>query len=135
MFLQSSHTLRPLTKLTGDKLFIWGAKQQIAFDEMKAVMAANCLNAYPDLNWPFDIVCDASDYQLGAAILQKGRPLAYYSRTLQSAETSYTTTEKELLSILETLKEYRPMLYGGRLKVYTDHKNLTFCTMSINRIL
>ena len=77
-------------------------------------------------------MCDASDYQLGAAVLQKGQPVAYFSRTLIPAETNYTITEKELLSIVETLKEYRPMLYGGQLNIYTDHKNLTFRTMMVS---
>lgn len=69
MFPRSSHVLQPLTMLIGDKPFIWGKEQADTFNEMKVIMAADCLNAYHDLGIPFDVVCDASDYQLGATIL------------------------------------------------------------------
>ena len=55
---------------------------------------------------------DASDYQLGAVILQNNKPIAFYNRRLTSAQEKYTITERELLAILETLKEYRNILLG-----------------------
>jgi hypothetical protein len=53
-----------------------------------------------------DVHTDASHYQLGAVISQDARPIAFYSRKLQPAQVRYTTTERELLSFVETLKEF-----------------------------
>ena len=79
---------------------------------------------------------DTSDYQLGAEIIQNKRPIAYWSRLLQPTQQKYTRTEKELLAIILCLKEYEKILYGAReIKVFTDHKNLTFNTLSVKRVL
>ena len=89
---------------------------------------------YLDYNQPFRIYTDASDFQLGSALIQNGRPLAYFSKKLTSAQKNYTTTEKELLAIVPTLKEYRQILIGCKIHIYTDHKNLTCRTFSVQSI-
>jgi hypothetical protein len=81
--------------------------------------------AYPDFTKPFDIYTDASTKQLGAVITQDNRPIAFFSRKLSGVQSKYTITKLELLAIVETLKEFKGMLWGQRLNVYTDHKNLT----------
>jgi hypothetical protein len=68
---------------------------------------------------------DASTLQLGAVITQEDRPIAFFSRKLSGAQSKYTITKLELLAIVETLKEFNGMLWGQRIIVYTDHKNLT----------
>ena len=70
---------------------------------------------YPDFNKVFEIHTDASDRQLGSVISQEGK-ITFYSRKLSSAQCNYTTTEQELLSIVETLKEFRNILLGKKLK-------------------
>jgi hypothetical protein len=95
------------------------------FRKIKELLSKEVLLTYPNFNEPFDVHTDASDLQLGAVISQKGVPIAFYSRKLNKVQRNYTTTERELLAIVETLKEYRNILLGQQIKVYTDHKNLT----------
>ncbi len=62
---------------------------------------------------------------LGAVITQDNRPIAFFSRKLSKMQKKYSVTEIELLAIVETLKEFKGMLWGQDIKVYTDHKNLS----------
>ena len=82
------------------------------------------LLTYPGWSKSFDIHTDASDYQLGALISQEGKPIAFFSRKLNSAQKKYTKTEKELLSIIECVQEFRNILFRYKIRVYSDHKNL-----------
>ena len=61
---------------------------------------------------------DASKVQLGAVISQDNKPIAFYSRKLNPVQINYTTTERELLFIVETLKELRNILLGQQIKVF-----------------
>jgi hypothetical protein len=132
-----SHLLAPLSSLTSSKVkWKWTTEHQESFDKMKALIAKETLLTFPDFSKEFEIHTDASKLQLGACILQNGKPVAFYSRKLQAAQTRYTTTERELLSIVETLKEFRNILLGQKIKVHTDHENLTsYKHFNSNRVM
>jgi len=135
-----SHLLSPFTQLIRGiqkkkAPIVWTPELEKVFQEVKQVIASDALCAYPNHNEPFEVYTDSSDYQLGAAILQGGRPVAYYSKRLSAAQSRYTTMEKELLAIVSTLTEYRTMLFGAKIKIFTDHRNLTFSNLNSQRVL
>ncbi len=72
----------------------------------------------------YSIDTDASSKQLGSVITQDNRPIAFFSRKLSDAQRKYNLTKIELLAIVETLKEFKGMLWGQNIKVFTDHANL-----------
>jgi len=139
MWAKRSEMLAPLSDLVGEcgetkttrknkvkkKPWHWDSIHQIAFDNVKSAIAKEVVLAYPDFTKPFEIYTDASTKQLGAVITQENRPIAFFSRKLSGAQSKYTVTELELLAIVETLKEFNGMLWGQRINVYTNHKNLT----------
>jgi hypothetical protein len=108
-----------LTSLTSSKVkFEWHSSHQQAFDKIKKDIGTDIqvLLNYPDFNkpFPFHLYTDASDHQLGAVIMQDKKPIAFYSRKLNTTQKRYTTTERdrELLSAIETCKEYKNILLG-----------------------
>jgi hypothetical protein len=127
MWFRRSELLVPLTSLTSSKVkFEWLPSHQQAFDKIKKVIETEVFLAYPDIDKPFHIYTDAADHQLGAVIMQDKKPIAFYSRKLNTAQRRYTiTTERELLSTIETCKEYKNILLGYLIIVFTDHKLLT----------
>ena len=116
-----SELLAPSTALTSKNVkYDWKDEHQKCFDAIKRVIGCEVLLAYPDFNAPFEIHTDASKLKIGAVISQKGKPVALCSRNMNSAHQNYTTTEKELLSIVTNIKEFRNILLGHQITVYTD---------------
>ena len=135
MWPRRSHILAPLTNLTRKGTFIWTSIHQHAIDVMKALMVEDVLLRYPVHNLPFHICTDAFDYQLGSVIVQQNIPVALYFRKLSISQQNYTTIERELLSVVETLQNFRSMLLGADIHINTDHHNLTYNTLSTQCVL
>jgi hypothetical protein len=121
MLRQKSHLLAPLTDLTSNKDGTVGKKRgpikwekvhQEAFDKIKQVITDDMMLTFPDFNMPCEIHTDASDFQLGAVIMQERRPVAFYSRKLNPAQQNSTTGKREMLSVVETPRAYRNILLG-----------------------
>jgi len=137
MWVRRSHVLAPLAALTSKTTkWKWEPQHQKAFVMAKRVIAKETLLAYPNFNKPFQIHTDTSHYQLGAVVSQEGKPIAFYSRKLNPAQTRCTTTERELLCIVETLNEYRNnVLLGQQIEVFTDHKNLMYKHFNMEQVM
>ena len=84
----------------------------------------------PNWDLPFEIMCDASDFAVGAVLGQRidKKPIAicYVSKTLADSQLNYTTMEKELLAVVFSLEKFRPYVLGSKIIVYTDHAALKY---------
>jgi hypothetical protein len=115
------------TKAKGTKKvpWHWDEVHQREFNHVKATIAKDVVFAYLDFSKVFEIyTADASSKQLGAVTTQDNRPIAFFSRKLSYMQRKYSVTKIELLAIVEILKEFKGMLWGQNIKVFTDHANL-----------
>jgi hypothetical protein len=126
MWKNRSSLLAPLTALTSKNAPCkWTDEHQKNFDAIKRLIGREVLLACPDFNAPFQTHTDACKTQFGAVVSQNGKPIAFCSRKMNSAQQNCTATEKELLSIVATLKEFRNIPLGQQTTVFADHKNPT----------
>ncbi|XP_045797211.1 uncharacterized protein LOC123891391 [Trifolium pratense] len=121
----------PLSNLLkNDVTFEFNDACKKAFDFLKRALTSAPIIQPPDWNIPFEIMCDASNYAVGAVLAQRVEKAAhviyYASRTLDSAQANYTTTEKELLAIVFALDKFRSYLLGSKVIVFTDHAALKY---------
>ena len=125
MWPRRSHMVAPLTRMNSNKSkYKWIKFEQDAFDKIKRTVARHVLSTYTYFIETFKIHTDASTLQLGAVISQKGKYIAFYRRKVTDSQQRYTVTEREILSILENLKEFRTILLGQKLRIYNDHNTL-----------
>ena len=139
---QWSKNIEPFTRLTKkEEPWIWGAEQRKLFKELKELFTQEPILKIYQSKLETIVETDASDFALGACLLQKHEnawhPVAYYSRKMTPPELNYDIYNKELLGIVAALKEWRAFLQGTEkpFVVKTDHKNLTgfLTTKELNR--
>ncbi|CAB0044009.1 unnamed protein product [Trichogramma brassicae] len=121
----------PLLKLTKKNAeWIWADEQQQAFEALKKALTEAPVLARPDFARPFIVQCDASAFAIGGVLSQVfddgEHPIVYVSRVLTSAERNYTTSEKECLALLWTIRKLRPYLEGYKFIAVTDHSALQY---------
>ena len=127
MWRKRSHLLTPLSALTGKHVrFTWTDECERAFQAIKKEVSKEVMLSFPDYTQPFELFTDASDLQLGAVLKQGDKTLAFFSKKLNPAQQRYGVGEKEMLSVVEALKEFRTMVKGYPLTVFVDHRNWTF---------
>ncbi|GJX43463.1 reverse transcriptase domain-containing protein [Tanacetum coccineum] len=122
---------RPMTHLLEKNTpFIFSEDCILAFQTLKKKLTEAPILIAPNWDQPFEIMCDASDYAIGAVLGQRiekhFRPIHYASKTMTEAETNYTTTEKEMLAVVYAFEKFRSYLIMNKSVVYTDHSALKY---------
>ncbi|RVW49192.1 Transposon Ty3-I Gag-Pol polyprotein [Vitis vinifera] len=115
---------------TNDAKFEWDDKCQRSFELLKQFLTSAPIVRAPNWELPFEVMCDSSDYAIGAVLGQRedGKPYVIYyaSKSLNDAQRNYTTTEKELLAVVYALDKFRAYLIGSSIVVFTDHSALKY---------
>lgn len=124
-----SKIARPLTRLLCKETeFLFDEDCLTAFNSIKAALVSAPIVQAPNWEYPFEIMCDASDFAVGAVLGQKIdkklHVIYYASRTMDDAQSRYATTEKELLAVVFAFEKFRSYLVGSKVIVYTDHAAL-----------
>jgi hypothetical protein len=101
-----------------------------AFGALKKILTSTPVIRPPNWGVPFEIMCDVSDYVVGAILghrIDKLPHVIYYaSRTLNDVQLNYSTTEKELLATIFALDKFRSYLLGSKIIIYSDHAALKY---------
>nr|GEY87361.1 reverse transcriptase domain-containing protein [Tanacetum cinerariifolium] len=122
---------RPMTRLLEkDTPFIFYKECVEAFKTLKRKLTEAPILIAPDWDMPFELMCDASDFAIGAVLGQHKekhfRPIHYASKIMTEAESNYTTTKKEMLAVVHAFEKFRPYLIMNKSIVYTDHSALKY---------
>nr|GEV41100.1 reverse transcriptase domain-containing protein [Tanacetum cinerariifolium] len=131
-FIQDfSKIARPMTHLLEkETLFLFSKDCIDAFETLKKKLTEASILVVPDWNLPFELMCDASDFEIGAVLGQHKtkyfQPIHYASKTMTEAQIHYTTTEKEMPVIVYAFEKFRPYLVLSKSIVYTDHSALKY---------
>ena len=126
-----SQIAKPLSNLLVQGIpFEFDSQCLHAFSVLKDRLISAPIVVAPDWSFPFELMCDASDYAIGAVLGQKREKIFqviyYASRTLNDAQLNYATTEKELLAIVFAFDKFRPYLIGNKVVVHTDHSAIKY---------
>ncbi|GJX48077.1 reverse transcriptase domain-containing protein [Tanacetum coccineum] len=131
-FIQDfSKIARPMTHLLEKETPFFFSEECIeSFNTLKRKLTEAPILIAPDWDLPFELMCDASDFAIGAVLGQRKnkhfQPIHYASKTMNEAQTHYTTTEKELLAVVYAFEKFRSYLVMSKSIVYTDHSAIKY---------
>ncbi|GKA84818.1 reverse transcriptase domain-containing protein [Tanacetum coccineum] len=131
-FIQDfSKIARPMTHLLEKETpFVFSEECVDSFNTLKRRLTEAPILIAPDWDLPFELMCDASDFAIGAVLGQRKnkhfQPIHYASKTMNEAQTHYTTTEKELLAVVYAFEKFRSYLVMSKSIVYTDHSAIKY---------
>lgn len=114
----------PLSDLLQKDGFRWGEREQKAFEDLKHQLSVAPILSLPDFEDVFVVETDASGDGIGAVLLQKGRPICFFSRKLGTRMKRVATYQQELYAIVEAVYKWRQYLIGLRFLIRTDHKSI-----------
>nr|GEW07901.1 reverse transcriptase domain-containing protein [Tanacetum cinerariifolium] len=101
-----------------------------AFETLKKKLTEAPILVVHDWNLPFELMCDASVFAIGTVLGQRKtkyfQPIHFASKTMTEAQIHYTTTEKEMLTVVYAFEKFRPYLALSKSIVYTDHSALKY---------
>ncbi|KAK1685007.1 hypothetical protein QYE76_045855 [Lolium multiflorum] len=122
---------KPLTNLLQkDVPFVFDDDCKEAFETLKKALTTAPIVEPPDWNLPFEIMCDASDFAVGAVLGQrvdkKLNVIHYASKTLDAAQRNYATTEKELLAVVFACDKFRSYIVDSKVTIHTDHAAIRY---------
>ncbi|GJY54271.1 reverse transcriptase domain-containing protein [Tanacetum coccineum] len=131
-FIQDfSKIARPRTHLLEKETPFFFSKECIkSFETLKKKLTETLILVAPDWDLPLEIMCNASDFAVGAVLGQRKtkhfQSIHYASKTMTDAQSHYTTTEKELLAVVYAFEKFRPYLVLSKTIVYTNHSTLKY---------
>ena len=124
-----SKVARPFCRLMEkDTKFKFDEPCQRSFEEIKSILVEAPIMEKPYWNKEFEIICDSSDYAMGAVLGQGTdkvfRAMYYANKTFNQAQENYSTTENEMLAIVLECKKFWPYILGSHIIIYTDHATI-----------
>ncbi|GFQ64373.1 retrovirus-related Pol polyprotein from transposon 17.6 [Trichonephila clavata] len=130
-YAQISTPLTELTKKNKPNEVSWGEAEQSSFDKLKELLCKVTSLATPDANLPFQVHCDASDYDVGCCLTQQDTdgvymPIAFPSQKFTAKQKNWVSIEKEAWAVLYGLNKFDRWIYCAKVEIISDHNPLKY---------
>lgn len=123
-FSHISWSLNQVNKGGGKSKFVWDESQHKSFEELKHHLCSTLVLSLLNVQQPFEIEIDASNYVVGEVLTQHGHPMAYHSEILSYVVCIYPINDKEMYSIVQAFQQWKHYILRKEMIIHTDHKML-----------